>query len=564
MQIFEIQEPKAPVAHHKNNDIAVGIDFGTTNSLVAFSIGHKPYIIDDAIVPSIISDSLVIGQEGIKSIKRLIGKSLEEIQNSTDISTKEEDGIIKIKIGMQYFSIAEAISLILKFLKNNAEKHLKQDIVKTVITVPAHFDDTMRNLVKHAANLAGFDVLRLISEPTAAAYAYGLENGSEGMYLVYDLGGGTFDVSLLNMRMGAFQVLATDGDISLGGDDIDYILASHLGCDNKSAKKIKEALSNGDQSEINTDSFEKLIDPIISKTIQITTSVATKYLPKIKGVILVGGSTRIPLITKKLSKLGIAILNNVDPDKVVALGAALQAENLTSRSGDLIIDVVPLSLGMELMGGLVEKIILRNTPIPTAVTKEFTTYVDNQTAMKFNIVQGEREMVDDCRSLAKFELTNIPSMKAGAARIEVTFNIDTDALLSVTAIEKITGTKQIIEVRPSYGIGAQDISTILEDAYRNAANDHYTKILTETRVEAEQEIFNVKAAMTETPELLSEGEKIEIDRLVEELVECLRDNDRNKILSALEQLKKATHEFGERRMDFAVNQILGGTKIYSS
>ena len=234
--------------------------------------------------------------------------------------------------------------------------------------------------------------------------------------------------------MGVFQVLATDGDVNLGGDDIDYLLASHLGCDDTHAKMVKEALSNENQHEIEIASFEKLIDPIISKTIEITESVAAKYLSKIKGIILVGGSTRIPLITKKLSKFGVAILNNVDPDKVVALGAALQAENLTSRSGDLIIDIVPLSLGMELMGGLVEKIILRNTPIPTSITKEFTTYVDNQTAMKFNIVQGEREMVDDCRSLAKFELTNIPAMKAGAARIDVTFNIDADALLSVTAI----------------------------------------------------------------------------------------------------------------------------------
>ena len=560
MQIFEIQEPKSPIARHKSNDIAVGIDFGTTNSLVAFSVGHKPYIIDDAIVPSIISDDFVIGQEGIKSIKRLIGKSLEEIQNSTEITTKEEDGIVKIKIGEQYFSIAEAISLILKSLRNNAEKHLGSKVVKTVITVPAHFDDTMRHVVKHAASLAGLDVLRLISEPTAAAYAYGLENGSEGMYLVYDLGGGTFDVSLLNMRMGVFQVLATDGDVNLGGDDIDYLLASHLGCDDTHAKMVKEALSNENQHEIEIASFEKLIDPIISKTIEITESVAAKYLSKIKGIILVGGSTRIPLITKKLSKFGVAILNNVDPDKVVALGAALQAENLTSRSGDLIIDIVPLSLGMELMGGLVEKIILRNTPIPTSITKEFTTYVDNQTAMKFNIVQGEREMVDDCRSLAKFELTNIPAMKAGAARIDVTFNIDADALLSVTAIEKITGIKQIIEVRPTYGIGEQDINSMLEDAYRNAASDHYTKLLTEARVEAEQEILNVKAAIDETPQLLSQDERNAIDSLIASLAQCAAEDDRDKILSILEQLKKATHEFGERRMDFAVNQILGGTK----
>ena len=558
MQIFEIQEPKAPVTTHRSNDIAVGIDFGTTNSLVAFSVNHKPYIIDDHIIPSIIADDLTIGQDGIKSIKRLISKTFDEIKNSTEILVKEENGIIKIKIGEQYFSIAESISLILKHLKNNAEQHLGQEVVKTVITVPAHFDDTMRNLVKHAANLAGFDVLRLISEPTAAAYAYGLENGSEGMYLVYDFGGGTFDVSLLNMRMGVFQVLATDGDVNLGGDDIDYILASHLGCDNVHAKRLKEALSKGAHNEIDLEHFEKLIDPIISKTIEITESIAKKHLDKIKGIILVGGSTRIPLIAKKLAKFNVPILNNVDPDKVVALGAALQAENLTSRSGNLIIDVVPLSLGMALMGGLVEKIILRNTPIPTSITKEFTTYADNQTAMKFNIVQGEREMVDSCRSLAKFELVNIPPMKAGAARIEVTFNVDADALLSVTAIEKITGIKQIIEVKPSYGIGEKDVHSMLEDAYKNAAKDHYAKLLAETKVDAEQELVNVKAALQETPELLSLEERKEIDELVVALEKCATRDD---LLSGLESLKKATHEFGERRMDFAVNQILGGKKI---
>ena len=561
MQIFEIQEPQSHTSHQKADDIAVGIDFGTTNSLIAFSINQKPYIINDSIVPSIIADNLIIGQNGIKSIKRLIGKSFEEIQRTTKIPAKEENGIVKIQIGDQYFSIAEAIALILKFLKTTAEVHLNRDVMKVVITVPAHFDDNMRHLVKHAANLASFDVLRLISEPTAAAYAYGLEKNTEGMYLVYDLGGGTFDVSLLNMRMGVFQVLATDGDVNLGGDDIDYLLASHLGCNNAEGKSIKEVLSHGDHPKISVNDFEQLIDPIISKTIEITRAVAQKYLHQIKGIILVGGSTRIPLITKKLSEFNIPILNDVDPDKVVALGAALQAENLTSRSGNLIIDVVPLSLGMELMGGLVEKIITRNTAIPTSVIKEFTTYADNQTAMKFNIVQGEREMVDACRSLAQFELMNIPPMKAGAARIEVTFTIDADALLSVVAVEKISGTKQVIEVRPSYGIGASDIEQMLEDAYKNAAEDHYAKLLMEAKIEAEQELLNLSAALSETPELLRQEERVEIDELVAILAQSIGKNQRDEILNALEKLKTATHEFGERRMDFAVKQLLAGKKI---
>ena len=562
MQIFEIQEPSPPITPTKAREIAIGIDFGTTNSLVAFSIKHRPYIIDDALIPSIIADDFAVGKDGIRSIKRLIGKSLDEIQNSQEISPEikdkisEENAVIKIQIGSRKLSIAEAISLILKHLKTKAEAHLATEVVKAVITVPAHFDDIMRNVVKHAANLAGLDVLRLISEPTAAAYAYGLENSSEGIYLVYDLGGGTFDVSLLNMRMGVFQVLASDGDVNLGGDDIDYLIASDLACSDKEAKLIKESRPSD---------FDHLIEPLIDRTIQITAAVAKPYMGRIKGIILVGGSTRIPLITQKLLQFGVPIFNNVDPDKVVALGAALQAENLTSRGGDLIIDIVPLSLGIGLMGGLVEKIITRNTPIPTAVTKEYTTYADNQTAMKFSVVQGEREMVENCRLLAEFELTNIPAMKAGGARIQVSFSIDADALLNVTAIEKITVTKQVIEVRPGYGIAEKDINMMLQDAYKNVEQDHHQKLLTQSISHATQEVMNVKAAIAETPQLLSEAERSEIEKLLEELMIQIRhpgnDSLRDHILLSLERLKKATHEFGERRMDFAVEQILKGKKV---
>lgn len=563
MQIFEIQEPKpSPVAQHKSAEIApeiaIGIDFGTTNSLVAFSVNHKPYIIDDTLVPSIIADDFTIGKDGIRSIKRLIGKSIDEIRNSPEISEEvkqyvsEENGIIKIQIGMKKLSIAECISLILTTLKNKAENHLGSKVAKAVITVPAHFDDTMRNIVKHAANLAGLDVLRLISEPTAAAYAYGLENDSEGIYLVYDLGGGTFDVSLLNMRMGVFQVLSSDGDVNLGGDDIDYLIASHTGCDDKIAKAMKESGAHD---------FDQLMEPLIDRTIEIAKSVARPYIGRIKGIILVGGSTRIPLITKKLLDFRIPIFNNVDPDKVVALGAALQAENLTSRGGDLIIDVVPLSLGIGLMGGLVEKIITRNTPIPTAVTKEYTTYADNQTAMKFSIVQGEREMVEDCRLLAEFELKNIPPMKAGAARIDVTFSIDTDALLSVTAIEKITGTKQVIEARPGYGIEEKDIDIMLTDAYKNVESDHYKKLLAQTISKAKQELLNVRTAISETPQLLSDTERTKINALLEELSQLVDIKDRNQILTSLETLQKATHEFSERRVNFVIEQILKGKQL---
>lgn len=565
MQIFEIQEPRTNNPSNtpsiSTNDIAIGIDFGTTNSLVAFSQDRKAYIIDDALIPSIIGDDLSIGKEGIKSIKRLIGKPLSEIATMEDIVAIESDGVIKVQIGNSFFSIAETISLILSLLKSNAELHLKQKVTKAVITVPARFDDVMRNIVKHAANLAGLEVLRLISEPTAAAYAYGLENGSEGLYLVYDFGGGTFDVSLLNMRMGVFQVIATDGEIELGGDDIDYLLASYLGCTDLEAKRIKEDIASGKKSAITEETFETLIDPIISRTIEITKSLAQNHLSKIKGIILVGGSSRIPLVRKKLTDLNVPILSNIDPDKAVALGAALQAENLTRKSKDLIIDIVPLSLGMELMGGVVEKIILRNTPLPVSVTKEFTTYADNQTGMKFNIVQGEREMVHSCRSLASFELVNIPPMKAGAARVEVTFSLDVDAILSISAIEKTTGAKQIIEVNPVYGIGNNEISSMLEDAYKNVANDHHARLLAETQLEAKQEIQNLEAAISETPELLSRDEIKDINSLIKSLKEYIGGNDREKIAEILQKLQEQTREFAEKRMDFAVRQILKGKMI---
>jgi molecular chaperone HscA len=572
MQLFEIQEPPSqPVKPHVV-EIAIGIDFGTTNSLVAVSINKKPYVIDDKLLPSIIDDDLSIGKTGIRSIKRLVGKSLDEIKTSKTIpnkikdSIKEEHGVIKILIGKKYFSIAEAISLILKELKTRAEQHFSTPIVKAILTVPANFDDTMRNLIKFSASLAGLDILRLISEPTAAAYAYGLENKSEGMYLVYDLGGGTFDVSVLNMRMGVFQVLATDGDLSIGGDDIDHELGKYL--DNHTiAQTIKEHLSSNDSYNqngytITRSQFEKIISPIIESTIHITKSVAKPYLDRLKGIILVGGSTRIPLITKLLSQLSIPIYSNIDPDKVVALGAALQAENLTSiDKNNLIIDVVPLSLGLELMGGIVERIIQRNTSIPTSVTKEFTTYADNQTAMSFNIVQGERELAQNCRSLAKFELKNIPPMKAGAARISVTFEIDADGILNTTAIEKITNTKQMIEVKPTYGITEVDITTMLEDAYTNTKIDHMLKLLIATKTEAQQEILNIRAALQETPKLISKEESSSINQCINMLELSCSQDARDDILEKLQELRNLTHHFIEKRMDFSVSEILKGKKI---
>lgn len=563
MQIFEIQEPETPI--EKKKEIAIGIDFGTTNSLIAYSENHIPYIIDDELVPTIIS--------GIRSIKRLVGKSFDDIQGPVKEYLIDENGLLKIKIESKYLTIPEAISIILKSLKKKAESHLKEEATKAVITVPAHFDDSMRASIKQAAGVAGLEVLRLISEPTAAAYAYGLENKSEGIYAVYDFGGGTFDVSLLRMQMGVFQVLATGGDMDLGGDDIDHIIFEHLSKQSDLmnidiARDVKKYLSQHEAWEdkklclkLDRKSFEKLITPLLERTINITRSVIENSLTELKGIILVGGSTRIPLIKKLLSAFKVPIYDNVDPDKVVALGAALQAENLTSRNGDLIIDVVPLSLGMELMGGIVEKIILRNTPIPFSVTKEFTTYADNQTEVQLNIVQGEREMAQDCRMLGRFALKNIPPMKAGIPRVEVTFNIDSDGLLSITAQEKLTNTKQAIEMKPNYGINHEAVMEMLEDSYIHAAEDHNLRLLTETIVEAKQEITNMEAALKKAQDLIDEQETKKIRDRILDLETAIIAKNRDGVLAGMNLLEKSAEKFIEKYMNFIIGKALEGKKL---
>lgn len=472
MQLLEIQEPKTQI---RKQELAVGIDFGTTNSLVAFSKNHKPYIIK--MVPSIVgideAGKLCVMDEGIRSVKRQLTLSPDLIRGS------QGDGSS---------SPIEISAAIFSHLKLAAETHLKAEVTKAVVTVPAYFDDHARSAVAFAAKLAGLDVLRLISEPTAAAYAYGLENKSEGVYLVYDLGGGTFDVSVLNMQMGVFQVLAVGGDSQLGGDDIDALLAKELGLSQLEAKKLKEGVAKSSSKEV----LDKTILPVINRTMDITKQVISEIDRPLDGIILVGGSTRLPLIKEELTRnFNLPIFDNVDPDRVVALGAALQAENLTSTSSDLLIDVVPLSLGMELMGGLHEKIIMRNTPIPASITKEFTTYADNQSAMQFHIVQGERELVADCRSLAKFELALAPA-KAGTHRVEITFAIDADGLVSIAARDKETEVAHKIELKPTYGLSDQEMTVMLEEAYKNAAVDHKARQMREAELEAQRAIDKLK------------------------------------------------------------------------
>ena len=591
MQIIEIRE--AGQAESKQEaKIAVGIDFGTTNSLIAISVGRKVKIIqtedNKELIPTTIeftNNNITVGSnKGLRSIKRLFGKTLNEILNTPALFSLVKDYIdlqskeVKLNFANKQMRIAEIAAEVFIYLKQQAEKELTTEVTQVVITVPAHFNDAARGQVMLAARLAGLEVLRLIAEPTAAAYAYGLNKNQTGCYLVYDLGGGTFDVSILNITEGVFQVIATNGDNMLGGDDIDKIIANYF-CNKFSlldnldtlrlAKKAKEALSNQDNFEFNNISldkqtFEQLITPIIVRTINIAKEcLEIAGNPNIDGIILVGGVTRIPLINDELYKaFKVNILSDIDPDKAIVYGAALQAENLTTPNIDsLLIDVVPLSLGMELYGGIVEKIIMRNTPIPISVVKEFTTYADNQTGIQFRIIQGEREMVADCRTLARFELKGLPPMKAGSIRAEVTFSIDADGILSVSAYEKISNTSHIIEVKPDYGIDTSEVDKVLENAYKNAKLDHAARLLQETVIEAESLIFNIEHAIKELVDLLSENEKHIISSLLNNIKHAIDARDRALINNAVKDFKSKTKKSLNTKINIVISDLLKGKNI---
>ncbi len=591
MQIIEIKEP-GQAESKQETKIAVGIDFGTTNSLIAISAGKKVKIIqtEDSkeLIPTTIeftNNNITVGNnKGLHSIKRLFDKTLNEILNTPALFSLVKDYIdvnnqeLKLNFANNQMRIAEVAAGVFIYLKQQAEKELATEVTQAVITVPAHFNDAARGQVMLAAKLAGLEVLRLIAEPTAAAYAYGLNKNQTGCYLVYDLGGGTFDVSILNITEGVFQVIATNGDNMLGGDDIDKIIADYF-CNKfnlsssldtlQLAKKAKETLSHQDSFEFNnisldTQTFEQLITPIIERTINIATEcleIAGNL--NIDGIILVGGVTRIPFIKSELYKtFKVNILSDINPDKAIVYGAALQAENLTTPNiNSLLIDVVPLSLGMELYGGIVEKIIMRNTPIPIAVIKEFTTYADNQTGIQFHILQGEREMVAECRTLARFELKGLPPMKAGNIRAEVTFAIDADGILSVSAYEKISNMSHIIELKPDYGIDTSEVDKILENAYKNAKLDYAVRLLQETIIEAESLIFNVEQAIKELVDFLSENEHYIISSLLKNIRYAIDTRDRALINNAVKDFKSKTTKSLNTKLNVVISDLLKGKNI---
>ena len=623
MALLQISEPgMAPAPHQRK--LAVGIDLGTTNSLVASVRNSVPEVLPDDdghyLLPSVVrylagggrrigrqakAEAMLDPRNTIVSVKRFMGRGVADIGELTHAPYDFVDapGMLQIRTADGVKSPVEISAEILATLRQRAEDTLGDDLVGAVITVPAYFDEAQRQATKDAARLAGLEVLRLLNEPTAAAIAYGLDSGAEGVYAVYDLGGGTFDVSILKLTRGVFEVLATGGDTALGGDDFDHALYRHVvsraGVEvdaPEDARQLldrvrdaKEALSAASEAEIamtlangttlrvtiTEAEFAELGAALVQRTLNATRKAlrdAKLKVEEVQGVVLVGGATRMPVIRRAVEGFfGQPPLADIDPDQVVALGAAIQADLLAGNrrgadgeaGGDdwLLLEVIPLSLGVETMGGLVEKIIPRNSTIPVARAQEFTTFKDGQTAMAIHVVQGERELVTDCRSLARFELRGIPPMAAGAARIRVTYQVDADGLLSVSARETHSGVAASVVVKPSYGLADDDVARMLQDSFTSAQADMQARALREQQVEAQRLLEATTAALQVDGELLDAGERAAVDAAHAALGQLAQGSDADAIEAAIKALAAVTDEFAARRMNKGIQRALTGRKL---
>ncbi|WP_435927425.1 Fe-S protein assembly chaperone HscA [Dryocola sp. BD613] len=613
MALLQISEPGLSAAPHQRK-LAAGIDLGTTNSLVATVRSGQAETLADRegrhLLPSVVhyqQDGLNVGWDAraqaaldpantVSSVKRLMGRSLADIQarypHLPYRLRASENGLPMIETPAGLLNPVRISADILKALSARATEALEGELDGVVITVPAYFDDAQRQGTKDAARLAGLHVLRLLNEPTAAAIAYGLDSGKEGVIAVYDLGGGTFDISILRLSRGVFEVLATGGDSALGGDDFDHLLADWLreqaGVADRSDDRVQRQLLDaaiaakialtdaesttvevaGWKGSVTREVFNDLIAPLVKRTLLACRRAlkdAAVEAEEVLEVVMVGGSTRVPLVRERVGEFfGRTPLTSIDPDKVVAIGAAVQADILVGNKPDsemLLLDVIPLSLGLETMGGLVEKVIPRNTTIPVARAQDFTTFKDGQTAMAIQVLQGERELVQDCRSLARFTLRGIPAMPAGGAHIRVTFQVDADGLLSVTAMEKSTGVEASIQVKPSYGLSDGEIAAMIQDSMSFAEHDVKARMLAEQKVDAARVLESLQGALNSDAALLSAAERADIDAAMAALGAAAAGDDTDAIEQAIKNVDKQTQDFAARRMDESIRKALKGHSV---